>query len=702
MYKKNLPRLNLESQRRARYNRERNLRDESDFTAASSTGAHPTVTLSSINATGTIQESPKGKGRFTELNAYLVGDDWKALKEPTLSSPAPPPAPQPGPSIEDLIQSTPPRTKAYKNPSVGDDAEEDAGEEPTSNMVSGKNLTTLLDNLVTAQDDSLNEHSDKSTSVVTEQHDSEQHKTESNDTPQSPITLSVTAELDIPAFALPNTNNITGSAFTVPQQSHIADFVSGSLKLSKWTDKNKIPIFVRHGQAKDKETLGAQNEYADFESLALPKVEEKIFVSLDKVREEVRALQEHDELVSRQAEHLANEVQKLDSEVSELERLKNENTSLHARLKQAEFGNKKKEIEIQSLKNKHSDALFVNYEQDMLIIHQKEKILTLESAVKQTSEHDALQAQLDEANKNLALANVEIANGKKKFDVSQKQHIATIEKLNKVRLELDMAKQDLPYAGKEFDRANEHFISTDIRQGAHGNVHGNVHAASGEPARHTSQSNEGSPSKGMDKTPDMRPPRMAKRVEHPWNAGRNVTESSEGSIIKSMDKAPEMSSPRMAKPRGQRETAGQARHSLKTTKSTTRSSGITKPTGQQYAHEDGTLRPSQDPAIALSKVMNSLRQEEKDLQYATAKKQAIYDQCDPRVHRSMQKKLYSEMEELRRRRGLKRMQIYDLYDLVVAHKEGTAKFMTLNDIDDTVMSILSKDPDWDGTKHLDA
>lgn len=115
-----------------------------------------------------------------------------------------------------------------------------------------------------------------------------------------------------------------------------------------------------------------------------------------------------------------------------------------------------------------------------------------------------------------------------------------------------------------------------------------------------------------------------------------------------------------------------------------------------HEYEDQpTLRPSQDPAIALAKVMKGLQDEEKHIRSAIAKKQAIYDECDASVNKRMWKQLDADIKVLRKRRDLKRDQIYDLHDVLEGQK-ANAQLMTQEAIDMTITSVLGKDPAWNG------
>ncbi|OTA68768.1 hypothetical protein K449DRAFT_387086 [Hypoxylon sp. EC38] len=123
---------------------------------------------------------------------------------------------------------------------------------------------------------------------------------------------------------------------------------------------------------------------------------------------------------------------------------------------------------------------------------------------------------------------------------------------------------------------------------------------------------------------------------------------------------------------------------------------VTNRTRTQSEYEDqSTLRPSQDPGVALAKVIKSLEDEERHLELAIRKKEAIYNECNPAYHRTMWKNLADEIDKLRKARGLKRDQIYFLHDALEGQK-ASGQEMTMDFVDYTVMSAMGKDENWDG------
>ncbi|KXJ86227.1 hypothetical protein Micbo1qcDRAFT_236957 [Microdochium bolleyi] len=147
----------------------------------------------------------------------------------------------------------------------------------------GANVTTLLDTLRTAQ----------------EKYGLRQSSREA--TPEEAVHTTQSSPRDRPSNA--------ARSFLVPDLSIMNDFVSGTLRLS--TLRNGVPIFVKNGKVHDREAAGPPAKHHAVEAVEVPQDEEEIFVSLDKIREEIGALQEHDAMVTEKAQNLEEEVEAL-------------------------------------------------------------------------------------------------------------------------------------------------------------------------------------------------------------------------------------------------------------------------------------------------------------------------------------------------------------------------------------------------------
>ena len=104
----------------------------------------------------------------------------------------------------------------------------------------------------------------------------------------------------------------TGRSFFLPGFRHLPDWTAGALKFSSM--KNGVPVFIRSGR--DGVQLGRTgNEHGAINGVGMSEEDEEIFVSLDKLQEEVRELHDHDAMLQREAEKLQHEVNHLQAEL---------------------------------------------------------------------------------------------------------------------------------------------------------------------------------------------------------------------------------------------------------------------------------------------------------------------------------------------------------------------------------------------------
>jgi hypothetical protein len=122
-------------------------------------------------------------------------------------------------------------------------------------------------------------------------------------------------EQDIPVSS--PCNGSTVRSFFIPDVSHLGDFVSGNLRFNGAT-RNGVPILVKQGRVVDLAKRQPPNDHADVDGLEIPEDEEKIFISMDMIRDEIVTLQEHDEMVQKYAEELQEELDSLQAQVMQL------------------------------------------------------------------------------------------------------------------------------------------------------------------------------------------------------------------------------------------------------------------------------------------------------------------------------------------------------------------------------------------------
>ncbi|KXX82255.1 Protein Daple [Madurella mycetomatis] len=117
----------------------------------------------------------------------------------------------------------------------------------------------------------------------------------------------------------------TGHSFFLPAFRHLPDWTSGTLKFS--TMKNGVPVFVRSGKPGVRLEHSAKN-HGSMNAVGMPEEDEEIFVSLDKLQEEVRELHDHDAMLQREAERLQLEVNQLQSELKRFKSRKSTDSAI--------------------------------------------------------------------------------------------------------------------------------------------------------------------------------------------------------------------------------------------------------------------------------------------------------------------------------------------------------------------------------------
>ncbi|KAA8634637.1 hypothetical protein SMACR_02944 [Sordaria macrospora] len=108
-----------------------------------------------------------------------------------------------------------------------------------------------------------------------------------------------------------NVGPTEGRSFFLPAFRHLPDWTSGALKFNAM--KDGVPVFVKSG--KNGVRLGQSGDHEPINAIGIPEEDEQIFVSMDKLQEEVRELHDHDAMLQREAEKLQREVNQLQSEL---------------------------------------------------------------------------------------------------------------------------------------------------------------------------------------------------------------------------------------------------------------------------------------------------------------------------------------------------------------------------------------------------
>lgn len=126
---------------------------------------------------------------------------------------------------------------------------------------------------------------------------------------------SLTAVPPSPASVVSHGHNASnGRSFFMPDVSHLEDFVTGTLRFSG-SNRNGVPVFVKHGRVHDRQERPYAMRHAEVDGVEVPEEEEKIFVSMDMIRDEIISLQGHYDKVHEYAESLQQQVDRLEAQL---------------------------------------------------------------------------------------------------------------------------------------------------------------------------------------------------------------------------------------------------------------------------------------------------------------------------------------------------------------------------------------------------
>ncbi|KAL6919072.1 hypothetical protein FSST1_003098 [Fusarium sambucinum] len=257
--------------------------------------------------------------------------------------------------------------------------------------------------------------------------------------PPSPVSL-----------ASPAHNESNGRSFFMPDISHLGDFVDGTLRFTG-SMRNGVPIFVKNGRVHDRFEKPSLAAHAEVDEVDVPEDEEKIFVSMDMIRDEINSLQEHYDKVHEYAENLQQQVERLEAQlksrksfdndydssranenlVAQKNRLELEISTLQSRLEQASRKNTLNEIENDSLSHERDRAVRklqeacedINKLMRKLNTKQKE----LETTQKQLESTDQIRTENDTLKRDL----MSIKHGRDSLELENKTLSAANETLRK-------------------------------------------------------------------------------------------------------------------------------------------------------------------------------------------------------------------------------------------------------------------------------
>ncbi|CCT62993.1 related to rho coiled-coil associated kinase alpha [Fusarium fujikuroi IMI 58289] len=236
---------------------------------------------------------------------------------------------------------------------------------------------------------------------------------------------SLTAVPPSPAsIASPAHNESNARSFFMPDISHLGDFVDGTLRFSG-SMRNGVPIFVKNGRVHDRYEKPSLSAHAEVDEVEVPEDEEKIFVSMDMIREEIISLQEHYDKVQEYAENLQQQVEQLEAQLKSRKSYDDDYDSTRANEKLMAQKNRL-EVEVSTLQSR---------------LEQASRKISLNEI-----ENDSLAQERDRAVRKLQEACEDINKLTRKLSTKQKELETThkqLESTEQIRNENDTLRRDL-------------------------------------------------------------------------------------------------------------------------------------------------------------------------------------------------------------------------------------------------------------------
>ncbi|KAJ4195817.1 hypothetical protein NW755_001980 [Fusarium falciforme] len=323
--------------------------------------------------------------------------------------------------LSSLMAKSPAR--ALSNPSWGKNTHNPSPLSKVHTRVASESLAEEKQQRRESLTNALNRLRSASQSPRVNQRDQEQRERSS---PQmSSAKSSLTAVPSSPhSMGSPAHNESNARSFFLPEVSHLGDFVDGTLQFSG-AMRNGVPIFVKHGRVHDRFEKPSLASHAEVDELEVPEDEEKIFVSMDMIREEIISLQEHYDKVQEYAENLQQQVEQLEAQLKSRKSFDQELAS--AQVNEQLLAQKNRlEVEVSTLQSR---------------LEQTSRKISLAEI-----ENDAMAQERDRAVRKLQEACEDINKLTRKLGTKQKELETThkqLESTEQIRSENDTLRRDL-------------------------------------------------------------------------------------------------------------------------------------------------------------------------------------------------------------------------------------------------------------------
>ncbi|KAM7206951.1 hypothetical protein V8F33_000050 [Rhypophila sp. PSN 637] len=264
----------------------------------------------------------------------------------------------------------------------------------------------------------------------------------------------------------------TGRSFFLPAFRHLPDWTSGTLKFSSM--RNGVPVFVKAGKTSVR--LGPESAHESVNAVSIPEEDEEIFVSMDKLQEEVRELHDHDAMLQREAEKLQREVNQLQSELKRLKTRKRSGDSAIGSDSDGSFrrsaqSNQELEEQVAELRGRLDQAtrqVGVNDIHSSALTAERDEALRQASAARERAKK--VQAELENVQRELE-STLQSQQDKETMELEytallttnenlKQQHDLAVRQRKKLAAECDSLRQELTTVRKELATTKEELSST--------------------------------------------------------------------------------------------------------------------------------------------------------------------------------------------------------------------------------------------------
>ena len=268
------------------------------------------------------------------------------------------------------------------------------------------------------------------------------------------------------AIVKPSNAIASARSFFFPNFRHLPDWATGTLKFS--TLRNGTPMFVK---VVPRSRVHAGDKPSSVNDVDIASEDEEIFVSLDKLQEEVRELHDHDAMLQHEAEKLQSEVAGLQSEIKKLRSRKGSDSAIGSE-SEGSFerhhreGNREIELRITELENdleKAAREIRLNDLHNTSLVAERDEALRQASASRDVLNKMQAAAQKDaelslQSRKERDTLRLENTSLRDAMEAVEQQHAAAGRANKSISAQQDKLRRDLAAAQQEISTVRQELM----------------------------------------------------------------------------------------------------------------------------------------------------------------------------------------------------------------------------------------------------